>query len=363
MTIKYAIGLLALPLLFHGLHAEEEKVVNFYNWADYIGKDTLTDFEKEYGIKVNYDIYDTSDIVDAKLLTGRSGYDLILHSASYSARLIEAGIILPLDRTKLTNWHHLDPGLMQTLASYDPGNRHIAPYMWGTTGIAYNIDMLKERMPDVPLETADFFFKPGIISRFADCGISVLDGALDTIPMVMNYLGYDANSIEPQHLREVEQVMKSIRPYIKYFSSTKMLINMPNKEICVSMSWSGDYAVVKKLAKEGGIDINIGYSMLSKAVPVWFDAVVIPSDAPHPDNAHLLLNYLMRPEVIAAISSEIGYANGNRTATPLVNPEITGDPAIYPDETVRKKLQPSLVYTPKKERGRTRTWTRIKTGI
>jgi putrescine transport system substrate-binding protein len=363
MILNKLFFLLATLFLLQNLHATEKKVVNFYNWSDFIGPDTLDNFEKEYGIKVNYDIYDTPDIVDAKLLTGRSGYDVVLHAASYSARLIDAGIFQPLDRSKLTNWHHLDPDLMLTLEDYDPGNRYIVPYMWGTTGISYNIDMLKERMPDVPLDTADFFFKPEIISRFADCGVTILDSPLDVIPMTLNYLGYHANSINPRHLKEAEGVIKSIRPYIRYFSAGKMLIDMPNREICVAMSWSGDYAIAKARAKEAGLDINLGYSMLSKAIPAWFDAVVIPSDAPNPDNAHLLINYLMRPEVIAPITDFTGYANGNKSATPLVDPKVTGDPAIYPDENVRKKLQPSLVYGPKKERIRSRTWIRMKTGI
>jgi putrescine transport system substrate-binding protein len=363
MKIKKILSLLILLLLSFTLQANEEKVVNFYNWADYIAPDTLANFEKEYGIKVNYDIFDTTDIVDAKLLAGNSGYDLVLHSAAFAPRLIAAGVYQPLDRNKLTNWHHLDPALMEKLASFDPGNRFLAPYMWGTTGISFNVDMLKERIPDVSLATADFFFNPEILSRIADCGISFLDGATDTLPSVMIYLGHHASSIDPEHLQEAEQVMRSLRPYIKYFSSAKMLVDMPNKEVCASMSWSGDYSVAKRRAKEAGIDINLGYAMTSGAVHTWFDSLTIPEDAPHPDNAHLLINYLLRPQVVADISNFTGYANGNISATPLVDPELTDDPGLYPDENVRKRLQPVLVYSPKKERVRTRTWTRIKTGI
>ncbi|MCH7695425.1 MAG: polyamine ABC transporter substrate-binding protein [Proteobacteria bacterium] len=361
--IKKILTLLTLLCLLHGLHAEEEKIVNFYNWADYIGKTTIADFEKEFGIKVNYDIYDTSEIVDAKLMAGRTGYDVIIHAASFSGRLVEAGIFQQLDKSKLSNLKHMDPDVMQNLADFGLGDHYSVPYMWGTTGISYNIDMLKERMPDVPLETADFFFKPEIISRFADCGVTVLDSSIDVLPMVMNYLGYHGNSIDPEHLKEAEQVMKSIRPYSQYFSSAKMLIDMPNKEVCVAMSWSGDYSVARTRAEEAGIDINLGYSMLEKGVPTWIDGMFIPSDAPHPNNAHLLINYLMRPEVIAPISNFIGYANGNRSATALVDPRITNDPAIYPNEDVKRRLQPALVYSPKVERPRSRTFTRIKSGL
>lgn len=350
-------------LIVSPLLAAEEKIVNLYNWADYIGPDTISNFEKEYGIKVNYDIYDTTNIVDAKLFAGSSGYDLVLHSAAFSTRLIEAGIFMPLDKSKLDNWHHLDEELLGKLADYDPGNRYAAPYMWGTTGVSFNIDMLKQRIPEVSLDSADFFFKPEILSRIADCGVSMLDGPSDTLPSMMIYLGHHANSIDPQHLKDVENLARSLRPHIKYFSSGKMLIDMPNGEICASMSWSGDYSVARRRAKDAGIDINIGFAMTSKAVHAWFDTLLIPADAPHPENAHLLLNYLMRPEVIAPISNFTGYANGNRSATPLVDPAVTGDPAIYPDENIKKKLQPVLIYPPKKERNRSRTWTRIKTGI
>ena len=355
--------LLALSMFPCTPHAAEEKIVNMYNWADYIGPDTIADFEREYGIRVNYDIYDTTEIVDAKLMTGKTGYDLVVHAASYSARLIEAGVYQPLERNRLDNWKHLDPEILQIMANIDPGNRHGVPYMWGTTGISYNVDMVRERFPDAPLDTADFFFKPEIISRFADCGVTVLDGPIDTLPIVMSYLGYPGNSIDPAHLRDVERVMKSIRPYIRYFSSAKMLIDMPNKEVCVAMSWSGDYIVARTRAAEAGIDINLAYAMPEKGIPAWVDSMFIPSDAPHPENAHLLINYLLRPEVIAPASSYVGYANANRSATALVDPDITGDPAIYPDADVRSRLELSLVYSPKMERNRSRTWTRIKSGL
>ena len=352
--------LLALPCI---PSAQEEKIVNMYNWADYIGPTTIADFEEEFGIKANYDIYDTTEIVDAKLMAGNTGYDVIIHSAAYSARLIEAGVYQPLERSRLDNWQHLDPDIMQIMAGFDPGNRYSVPYMWGTTGISYNVDMLRERLPDAPLDTADFFFRPEIISHFADCGVTVLDGPIDTLPIVMSYLGYPGNSIDPQHLGEVERVMKAIRPYIRYFSSAKMLIDMPNKETCVAMSWSGDYIVASTRAAQAGIDINLAYAMPEKGIPAWVDGMFIPSDAPHSDNAYLLVNYLMRPEVIAPVSDFTGYANANRSATSLVHPDITGNPAIYPDADVRRRLELNLVYSPKKERLRSRTWTRIKSGL
>ena len=357
------VVLLALLILPCIPSAEEEKIVNMYNWADYIGPTTIADFEREYGIKVNYDIYHTTEIVDAKLMAGKTGYDVIVHAASYSARLIEVGVYRPLDRSRLENWKHLDPDIMQIMADFDPGNRHAVPYMWGTTGISYNVDMVRERLPDAPMDTADFFFRPEIISHFADCGVTILDGPIDALPMFMSYLGHPGNSVDPRHLREAEQVMKSIRPYIRYFSSAKMLIDMPNREVCVAMTWSGDYIVARTRAAEAGIDINLAYAMPEKGIPAWIDSMFIPSDAPHPDNAYLLINYLLRPEVIAPVSDFTGYANANRAATALVDPDITGDPAIYPDADVLRRLELSLVYSPKTERNRSRTWTRIKSGL
>ena len=361
-TIKQLFSIL-LVLFITPLNAAEEKVINFYNWADYIGPDTIANFEKEYGIKVNYDIYDTTNIVDAKLLAGNSGYDLILHSAAFSPRLINAKVFQPLDKNKIQNWHHLDPELMGKLEAFDPGNRYGAPYMWGTTGIMFNIDMLKERIPEVSLDNADFFFDEKILSRLADCGVSLLDGPSDTLPSFMIYLGHDANSIEATHLKEVENLIHSLRSHVRYFSSAKMLIDIPNGEMCAAMSWSGDYGVAKRRAEEAGIDINIGYAMPTNGVHVWFDILLIPSDAPHPENAHLLIDYLMRPEVIASISNFTGYANGNKSATALLDPQIRNDPGIYPDVGIKRKLQPVLMYPPKKERIRSRTWTRVKTGI
>ena len=356
---SWIVALSMLPFIL----SAEEKIVNMYNWADYIGPTTIADFEEEFGIKVNYDIYDTTEIVDAKLMAGNTGYDVIIHSAAYSARLIEAGVYQPLERSRLDNWQHLDPDIMQIMAGFDPGNRYAVPYMWGTTGISYNVDMLRERLPDAPLDTADFFFRPEIISHFADCGVTVLDGPIDALPIVMTYLGYPGNSIDPEHLGEVERVMKAIRPHIRYFSSAKMLIDMPNKETCVAMSWSGDYIVASTRAAQAGIDINLAYAMPEKGIPAWVDSMFIPSDAPHPDNAYLLVNYLMRPEVIAPVSDFTGYANANRSATSLVHPDIRGNPAIYPDADVRRRLELNLVYSPKKERLRSRTWTRIKSGL
>jgi len=345
------------------LAVAEEPVLNIYNWADYIGADTIADFESEYGIEVNYDIYEASEMVDAKLMAGSSGYDLVLHSAAFSARLIPVGMYLPLDASRLPNWKHLDPVLLERFDRFDPGLRFGVPYMWGTTGFTYNVDMIRERMPDAPVDSGDLLFNPEVVANFADCGVSLLDAPASVIPTVLVYLGYKADSVVPAELKEAEELLKSIRPYIKYFSSAKLLLDLPSREVCIAQSWSGDYSVASRRARDAGLEVNLAYTMPVEGSTIWFDALYIPADAPHPENAHLFLNFLLRPEVIAPISDFIGYANPNKDATALMEPAVTGDPAIYPDELTQSRLQSARVYPPKIERLRTRIWSRVKSGL
>ena len=344
-------------------HAAEEPLLNVYNWSDYIDPDLIEEFEREFGIKVNYDIYDSSEIVDTKLLTGRSGYDVVVHSTSFSQRLIPIGVYQRVDYARLKNWHHMDPELLARIRGHFGDDLAGVPYMWGTTGFAYNRAMVLERMPDAPLDSAAMLFDPAIVSRFADCGVSLLDDPTSVIPLAMLYLGYPANSVEPAHLEKVEQLLKSVRPYIKYFSSTKMLLDLPSKEVCIAMAWSGDYAVASSRAEEAGIDIDLGYTIPREGAIDWYDNMYIPADAPHPENAYLFLDFMLRPEVIARASNYIGYANANRSATALVDPAISGDPAIYPDPVTMERLEPSVILSPKLERRRSRAWTKIKTGL
>ena len=337
--------------------------LNIYNWADYIHPDAITRFEEEFGIDITYDIYDSSEIVDTKLMTGRSGYDVVVHAASFTARLATVGILHPVDFNKLPNWHHLDPNLIRRADEKYSNGLQGVPFFWGTTGITYNVDLIKERMPNAPLDSSALIFDPEIISKFTDCGISFLDDPTSVIPMAMMYLGYPANSVDLQQLKEVETLVKAVRPYITYFSSTKMLLDLPSEEVCIAMSWSGDYSVASNRAKEAGIDINLDYIIPKEGGGMWFDNMYIPEDAPHRENAYLFLNYMLRPEVIAASTDYIGYANANKSATPLVNPSLTANVAIYPDAETLQRLQTTEVLAPKEERKRSRTWTKIKTGL
>jgi putrescine transport system substrate-binding protein len=341
----------------------EEKLLNVFTWPDYIAPNTIADFEAEYGIKVNYDTYDSTEMAEARLLAGRTGYDVVVHAERYSARLIPIGIYQPLDRSKLTNWGNLDPWVLETLEANDPGNRYGVPYLWGTTGFTYNVPMIRERMPNAPVDSADMIFKPEVARRFADCGITFIDEPTDVIPLAMLYRGHDPNSLDPAHLAEVEAMLKSVRPYIRYFSSAKMLIDLPNEEVCIAMSWSGDYAQAMHRAQEVGRPVKLAYTTPREGALAWFDLWFIPADAPHPGNAHLFLNYLLRPEVIAAISNETRYAAANRKATPFLLPEVRDDPAVYPPDEVRLSLHKGFLHSPKDERRRSRLWSRVKTGL
>lgn len=337
--------------------------LNIYNWSDYINPEAIPDFEREFGIQVTYDIYDSSEIVDTKLMTGNSGYDIVVHASSFTARLAPAGIFHQIDFDKLPNWHHLDPTLIRKADEKYSNGLQGVPFFWGTTGIAYNVNLIKQRMADAPVDSSALIFDPEVISKFTDCGISFLDDPTSVIPMAMLYLGYPANSVDLGHLREVEQLVKSVRPYVTYFSSTKMLQDLPSEEVCIAMSWSGDYSVASNRAREAGIDIELDYIIPKEGSGMWFDNLYIPADAPHKENAYLFLNYMLRPEVIAASTDYIGYANANKSATPLVDPKIAGNIAIYPDASTLERLQTTEVLAPKEERKRSRTWTKIKTGL
>jgi putrescine transport system substrate-binding protein len=355
---------LLLFLLLSGLApADEEKVLNVYNWSDYVAPDTISNFEQEFGIQVNYDLYDSTEIVEAKLLAGNTGYDVVFHGYRYSSRLIPIGVYQPLDFSRLSLAGNLDRWVLGMMEDYDPGNRFGIPYMWGTTGFAYNVDMVKARMPDAPLDSAAMLFDPRVVSRFADCGVTLLDEPTDVIPMVLLYLGHDPNSMDPAIIAEAEDQLKSVRPYIRYFSSAKMLNDMPNEEVCIAMSWSGDYAQAMNRALEVGTTVELAYTAPFEGSLLWFDGIFIPSDAPHPDNAYLFLNYLLRPRVIADVSNWTWYANANEASMPWVLPEIVSNDAIWPPESERGRFSVGIVYGPKTERLRTRTWSRVKTGL
>ncbi len=340
-----------------------EKVVNVYNWADYIAPDTVQKFEAEYGIKVNYDLYDSSEVVDVKLLAGGSGYDVVVHSSQFASRLTPIGIFEKLDFSRLDNIRHLDQDLIAQTDVYEKTRGYAIPYHWGTTGYAYNEKLVRERLPDHPMDSGDVLFDPEVVSKLADCGVSLLDGPTDLFPMVLAYLGRDPNALNDENLAAAEAQLKLVRPYIRYFSNQKIATDLSNMEVCVAMSWSGDYAVAARRAKEAGLDMDLRYTLPKEGSGLWVDGLYIPTDAPHKDNAYLFINFLMRPQIAADIAMEVWYANFNKSSREFMLPEMLDNPAVYPDEETWKILYPILTADPKRERPRTRAFARVKAGI
>lgn len=357
------LALVACSAGERGPEVSRSDVLNIYNWSDYIGPNTIDQFEREFGVTVNYDIYDSSEIVDAKLLAGGSGYDVVFHSHQFASRLAPLDIFRKLDYSRLPNIDNLDGDIVERIHMYEEVKGHSVPYMWGTTGYAYNEDMVRTRLPDLEMDSANVLFDPGIVSQLADCGVTLLDSPTDVIPMVLAYLGLNPNAVDEESLAAAEAQLDLVRPYILYFSSTKMISDLPNREVCVAMSWSGDYAQAAARAEEAGIDIDLRYTMPREGSGLWVDGMFIPKDAPHPDNAYRFINFILRAEVTAGISNFVFYANANRAAEPLLKPEVIDNPGIYPDEESWDLLYPVRFGQPAEERLRTRTWARVKSGI
>jgi putrescine transport system substrate-binding protein len=337
--------------------------LHVYNWADYIGKDTIAQFERTTGIKVVYDTYDADETLEAKMMAGDSGYDAVSTSTDYFSRQIKAGIYRPLDRALLPNWKNLDPHILAIEAQADPGNRHAMPYLRHVNGFAYNVDMTRARMADAPADSLDMIFKPEIIRHFADCGVTFLDSAEDVLQLALNYLQLDPNTTQPEDYKRAEQLLLAVRPYIRAFDSSEYMNGLANGEFCISMSWSGDYATSRGRARAAGVDVHLAFTVPKEGANGSFDAWLIPADAPHPLAAHKFLNYILEPRVIAAITNEIHYANDNRAADAYVNPQILNDPTVYPSPAVETRLYTAREAGPALERLRTRTWTRIKTNL
>lgn len=362
LSAVLATSLASLPLQGFSAEAPPSKVLHIYNWSDYIGENTLANFEKETGIKVVYDVFDSYETVQGKLMPGHSGYDVIVLNAALASPLIKAGIFMPLDKSKLPGWSNLDPMVLQAMETYDPGSRYTMPYTWGTIGITYNVDKIRQRMPDAPLDSLALIFDPKVVSRFADCGVSLLDSPTEVIPLALTYLGRDPNSTAPDDIKAAKEVLMKVRPYIKKYDSVGYLTALPNGDQCMAMTYSGDYATATARAEEAGLSINLGYSIPRDGSLIWFDDFYIPKDAPNAQNAHTFIEYMLRPEVIAETTNYIRYANSNAAATPLVDEAIRNDQGIYPNEVTRQKLFAAKPQTKEAMRIANRTWSAVKTG-
>jgi putrescine transport system substrate-binding protein len=336
--------------------------VNVYNWSDYIGETTLADFEAATGVSVVYDLYASAEEAQAKMLAGSSGYDVVLHSGVGLPRFVAAGVYQKLDRSRFPLWGNLDENILRIIEGFDPGLQYSVPYMWGSVGVTFNMDMVKERLPNADLNDLGTLMDPANAAVLAECGISLLDSPDDIGFMVMSWLGIDPSTAGPAEYARMVEAFKPMREYVTAFDNSNYLTSLPNKELCVANTWSGDYGVAKARAAEAGIELNLQYFVPKTGAPAWFDLWCIPADAGNLDNAYLFLDYLMQPEVIAKCTNFTGYANANKAAMPFLDPAVANDPAIYPDaETL------SRMYTPKpqseeQEREMTRAWSEIKAG-
>ena len=337
-------------------------VVNVYNWADYIGETTAADFSAETGIEVVYDTYASAEEMQAKMLAGSTGYDVVFMASSEMPRFIPLNIYTKLDKSKLPGLDKMDPNLMKILESRDPGVQHGVPYMWGSVGFTFNVDMIKERIPDADFEDLGTIFNPENAAKLADCGISILDSPTDIMPIVLKYLGLDGDTKNLADYDKVAEAFAAIRPYIATFDNANYLTALPNGEICVANNWSGDYATAQARAAEAGIEINLAYYVPKTGAPLWFDMMCMPSDAPNAENAYAFLAYMLRPEVIAACTNWVNYANPNLAANEFVDPAVLANPAVYPDEAVIKRLWAMDLLSPEQDRAITRIWTAIKSG-
>lgn len=353
---------LALMLTAFSAASYADESVNISNWNGYIADDSLITFTQQTGIKATYDIHDSNEVLESKLMTGNTGYDVVSPSNHFMSRLIKAGAIQKLDRSQLPNWKNLDPVLMKKLEVNDPGNLYGFPYMWGTAGIGYNVDKIKEIFGSTDVTHSwSLFFDENNIKKLSQCGVAIIDNPTQILPITLNYLGLPHHSHEPEDYKKAEQALLKIRPYIQYFHASKYISDLANGNICAVIGFNGDVVQAAASAKEAGNGINIAYSIPEEGSTLWLDMVVMPKSAPHEKNAYAYMNYLLDPQAIAHISNSIHYANPNLAATAYLTPEVKQDPAIYPPKEVVDKLFTVQDLPASIARLTTRLWTKLKT--
>lgn len=342
----------------------KDDTVRIYNWAGQIGSSTISDFEKQTNIKVIYDVFDSNEVLEGKLMAGRSGFDVVSPSDSFLARQIQSDIYLPLDKSKLPNWNNLDPNLMKLMAEHDPGNKYAIPYVWMTTGIGYNVDMIKARLgEDAPVDSWDLIFKPENLEKLKDCGVAFLDAPTEVFASVLNYLGKDPNSTNPKDYTDTAyDLLAKLRPNIRYFHSSQYINDIANGDICVVLGWAGDILQARDRAHEANNGVNVRYYIPKEGALVFFDTFAIPKDAENVEAAHEFLNFILRPEIAAQVTNDVNFATANKAADAYIHPEIRNDPAVYPTPEIMEKLFTLKVQDPKLERVITRTWTKVRTG-
>ncbi|WP_416194853.1 polyamine ABC transporter substrate-binding protein [Pseudomonas sp. CCC3.1] len=352
-----------LPLMLVGTLCQAAETVKVYNWSDYIAPDTMKNFQHDTGIGFTYDVFDSNETLDGKLMTGNSGYDVVFPSNHFMARQIQGGALKKLDKSQLPNWKNLNPVLLKALEVNDPGNEHGFPYLWGSTGIGYNVAKVKAVLGDnAPVDSWDLIFKPENMEKLSKCGVAILDNGPEVLPAALNYLGLPHHSKNPEDYKKAEALLLKVRPYISYFHSSKYTSDLANGNICVAVGFSGDILQAATRAKEANHGIEIGYSIPKEGAAIWFDMVAMPADAPDEKAAYSFMNYLLRPDVMAGISNYVHYANGNLQADALVSPEIKADTKVYPTPEMMGKLFALEAMPLNIDRVRTRLWTKIKAG-
>ena len=365
ITVRTLIAgcvLLACLAACSGESTANEPVLNVYNWSDYIAPGVIDDFEREYRIKVNYDVFDSNEVLETKMLMGHSNFDVVAPSGPFLQRQVTAGVYQKLDKALLPNLKFVDPEVARESAVYNPGNEYGVTYMWITSGPGYNVARIRERMPDAPVDSLRMIFDPAVVSRFKDCGVTMLDTPTEMLGAVLLYLGRNPNSESIADLKAAEKALMAIRPYIRYVHSSRYIDDLANGEICLAMGWSGDVKQAHDRAREAGRGIELAYRIPREGAMRNFDMVAIPADAPHLKNAHRFIDFLLRPDIAARNSNFLKYANGDDPAVQNLLPAVRNDPGIYPPLEQRAKLVPELAKSPQFTRLLNRMWTRFKTG-
>jgi putrescine transport system substrate-binding protein len=366
MHRRFAIAAVALSFCVHGIGmslAQNERAVNVYNWSDYIDPKVLEDFTKETGIKVQYDTFDANETLETKLLAGKSGYDVVVPTGYFLERQIKAGVFQKLDKSKLGNLGNVWPDIAKRLAFYDPGNEYAVNYMWGTTGIGYNVKAMHDRLgPNGKIDSWETVFNPENLAKFRDCGVHMLDSADDIMPAALHFLGFNPNSNDQKELEKAAELLTKIRPSVRKFHSSEYLNALASGEICLVVGWSGDIKQSQKRAIEAKNGVEIGYSIPKEGAQMFFDNFAIPKGAVHLSEAHALIDYLLRPDVAAKNSNLVAYANGNVASQKFIDKAVLGDKSVYPDAATMNRLYTVSARDQKSQRLVNRLWTKVKTG-
>ncbi|MGF6221711.1 polyamine ABC transporter substrate-binding protein [Pseudomonas frederiksbergensis] len=354
---------LCLPALFLAMAVPaqaEEKVLNLYSWADYVAPDALRRFEKETGIHVRYDTFDTPQVLETKLLTGGSGYDVVVPSSSVLARGLAAGALQEIPHDGLKGYANLDPDMLEKLAAVDPGNRYGVPYTWGTLGLGMNVEAVQQRLPNAPLNSLDLLFKPEYASKLKDCGIAILDSPQEVIGLALHYLGKDPYSTEKADLTAADALLRQLQPSVLYVATGRQINDLANGSVCLALTYNGDASMAADQARKANKPFEVAYRIPREGTLVWQDNLAIPKDAPHPEAARAFIEFMLRPESVAALTNTLFFATANRAATPLVDEAVRSDPDIYPQSEVRERLYADRSMSLKDMRQRTRLWTTFR---